>query len=152
MQKIKSKGGHCKLSWTTPIFLLRYPKQRKVPTNPRWCPYEKDSPLDGQAPQMSNFIESRWPSRRASGAPILAPLKRSSSPSLLSFQPKCRRPHSLWYTVVAAPKTWLMQSHKTLVPLGTNTMVCARAEGFMGCLNSLTQLGTNLEQALMRSN
>jgi hypothetical protein len=37
-------------------------------------------------------------------------------------------------------------------PLGTITTAHIRAEGFVGCLTSLTQLGTNLEQTLMRSN
>jgi hypothetical protein len=37
-------------------------------------------------------------------------------------------------------------------PLGTITMAHTRDEGFVGCLTSLTQLGTNLEQALVRSN
>jgi hypothetical protein len=37
-------------------------------------------------------------------------------------------------------------------PLDTVTIAHARAEEFMVCLTSLTQLGTNLEQALMRSN
>jgi hypothetical protein len=37
-------------------------------------------------------------------------------------------------------------------PLDTITMDHARAEGFVGCLTSLTQLGTNLEQALMQYN
>jgi hypothetical protein len=43
----------------------------------------------------------------------------------------------------------LMQSRKTLTPLDTVTMTRTRAEVFVGCLTSLTQLGTNLEQALM---
>jgi hypothetical protein len=37
-------------------------------------------------------------------------------------------------------------------PLSTITTVHTIAEGFVGFLTSLTQLGTNLEQALMRSN
>jgi hypothetical protein len=31
------------------IFLPRYPKPCKVPTNPRWCPYAKSMPCEGQA-------------------------------------------------------------------------------------------------------
>jgi hypothetical protein len=54
------------------VFLLRYPKPRKVLTNPRWCPYAKGSPRESQAPRMSNFVESRGPSLRASGAPLPA--------------------------------------------------------------------------------
>jgi hypothetical protein len=56
--------------------LLRYSEPRKVLTNPRWCPYAKGSPREGQAPGSSNSIESRGPSPRASGAPLLAPLGR----------------------------------------------------------------------------
>jgi hypothetical protein len=40
----------------------------KVSTNPRWCPYAKGSPCEGQAPRSSNSVESRRPSPRASGA------------------------------------------------------------------------------------
>jgi hypothetical protein len=56
------------------VFLPRYPEPRKVPTNPRWCPYAKGSPREGQAPRSSNSVESHGPSPRASGAPLLAPL------------------------------------------------------------------------------
>jgi hypothetical protein len=45
-----------------PVFLPRYPKPRKVPTNPRWCPYAKGSPREGQAPRSSNSVESHGPS------------------------------------------------------------------------------------------
>jgi hypothetical protein len=34
----------------TTIFLPRYLEPRKVLTNPRWCPYVKGSPREGQAP------------------------------------------------------------------------------------------------------
>jgi hypothetical protein len=44
--------------------LPRYPEPRKVPTNPRWCPYTKRSPCEGQAPRSSNSIESRTFSTR----------------------------------------------------------------------------------------
>jgi hypothetical protein len=136
----------------TPVFLPRYPEPRKVPTNPRWCPYAKGSPHDGQAPQSSNSVESYGPSPRASSAPLPAPLRRSPPSPLLSFWPKRRGPRSLWYTVAAVTQTWLSQSRKTLAPLGTITMACARAEGLCG-LSKLTQLTrSHLEQALMWSN
>jgi hypothetical protein len=51
--------SRCKLSWMTPIFLPRYPEPRKVPTNPRWCPYAKGSPRKDQAPRSSNSGEPR---------------------------------------------------------------------------------------------
>jgi hypothetical protein len=51
----------------TLVFLPRYLEPHKVPTNPRWCPYAKGSPREGQAPRSSNSVESHGPSPRASG-------------------------------------------------------------------------------------
>jgi hypothetical protein len=136
----------------TPIFLPRYPEPHKVPTNPRWCPYAKGSPGEGQAPQSSNSLESREPSPRASGAMLLAPLGRSPPSPLSSFRPKRHGPRSLRYTVATMTQTRLSRSRKTLAPLGTITMTHARAEGPCG-FSKLTQLTRiHLEQALMRSN
>jgi hypothetical protein len=136
----------------TPVFLPRYPEPRKVPTNPRWCPYAKGSPREGQAPRSSNSVESRGPSPRASGAPLPAPLGRSPPSPLSSFRPKRRGPRSLRYTVAAVTQTRLSRSRKTLAPLGTITTARARAERLCG-LSKLTQLTRiHLEQALMRSN
>jgi hypothetical protein len=69
----------------TLVFLPRYPEPRKVPTNPRWCPYTKGSPREGQAPWSSNSLESHRPSPRASGAPLSAPLGCSPPSPLSSF-------------------------------------------------------------------
>jgi hypothetical protein len=136
----------------TPIFLPRYPEPRKVPTNPRWCPYAKGSPCEGQAPRLSNSVECRVPSPHASGAPLPAPLGRSPSSPLSSFRPKHRGPRSLRYTVAAVTQTRFSRSRKTLAPLGTITTAHARAEGLCG-LSKLTQLTrVDLEQALKRSN
>jgi hypothetical protein len=136
----------------TLVFLPRNPEPRKVPTNPRWCPYAKGSPREGQAPRSSNSIESREPSPHASGAPLPAPLGRSLPSPLSSFRPKRCGPRSLRYTVAAVTQTRLSRSHKTLAPLGTITMAHARAEGLCG-LSKLTQLTRiHLEQALKRSN
>jgi hypothetical protein len=136
----------------TPVFLPRYPEPHKVPTNPRWCPYTKGSPREGQAPRSSNSVESRGPSPRASGAPLPAPLGRSPPSPLSSFRPKCHGPRSLRYTMAVVTQTRLSRSHKTLAPLGTITTAHARAEGLCG-LSKLTQLTKiYLEQALMRSN
>jgi hypothetical protein len=136
----------------TPVFLPRYPEPRKVPTNPRWCPYAKGSPREGQAPRSSNSVESSGPSPCASGAPLSAPLGRSPPSPLSSFRPKRRGPRSLRYTVAAVTQTWLSRSRKTLAPLGTITTAHARAEGLCG-LSKLTQLTRiHLEQALKRSN
>jgi hypothetical protein len=136
----------------TSVFLLRYPEPRKVTTNPRWCPYTKGSPREGQAPRSSNYVESRMPSPRASGAPLLAALGCSPPSPLSSFRPKRHGPHSLWYMVVAMTQTRLSRSRRTLAPLGTITTARARAEGLCG-FSKLTQLTRiQLEQALMRSN
>jgi hypothetical protein len=134
------------------VFLSRYPEPRKVLTDPRWCPYAKGIPREGEAPRSSNSVESRGPSPRASGAPFLAPLGRSPSSPLSSFRPKRRGPRSLWYTVVAMTQTRLSRSRKTLTPLGTITTARARVEGLYG-FSKLTQLTRiHLEQALKRSN
>jgi hypothetical protein len=136
----------------TPLFLLRYLEPRKVPTNPRWCPYAKGSPREGQEPRSSNSVESRGPSPRASGAPLPAPLGRSPPSPLSSFRPKRRGPRSLRYTMATVTQTRLSQSRKSLAPLGTITTARARAEELCG-LSKLTQLTRiHLEQALTRSN
>jgi hypothetical protein len=120
--------------------------------NPRWCPYAKGSPREGQTPRSSNFVESRGPSPRASGAPLPAPLRRSPPSPLSRFRPKRRGPRSLWYTVAAVTQTRLPRSCKTLAPLGTITTARARDNGLCG-FSKLTQLTRiHLEQALMRSN
>jgi hypothetical protein len=136
----------------TLIFLPRYTERRKVPTNPRWCPYAKGSPREGQAPRSSNSIESHGPSPRASGAPLPAPLGRSSLSPLTSFRPKRHGPRSLRYTVAAVTQTRLSRSRKTLAPLDTITMARTRADGLCG-FYKLTQLTRiHLGQVLKRSN
>jgi hypothetical protein len=136
----------------TLVLLPRYLEPRTVPTNPCWCPYAKGSPREGQAHRSSNFVERRRPSPRASGAPLPAPLGRSPSSPLSSFQPKRRGPRSLWYTVAVVTQTRLSQYRKTLAPLGTITMASARAEGLCGFskLTKLTKI--HQEQAHKRSN
>jgi hypothetical protein len=124
----------------------------KVPTNPRWCPFAKGSPREGQAPRSSNSVERCGPSPHASGAPLPAPLGRSPLSPLSSFRPKCRRPRSLRYTVAAVTQTQLSRSPKTLASLSTITTARARAEMLCG-FSKLTQLTRiHLEQALKRSN
>jgi hypothetical protein len=136
----------------TLVFLPSYPKPRKVPTNPRWCPYAKGSPREGQAPWSSNSVESRGPSPRASGASLSAPLGRSPSSPLSSFWSKHRGPRSLRYTVAVVTQTRLSRSRKTLTPLGTITTARTKAEGLCG-FTKLTQLTmVYLEQELKRSN
>jgi hypothetical protein len=116
----KEQGRDAKLSWMTPVFLTRYPEPRKVLTNPRWCPYAKGSPREGQAPRSSNFVESREPFPRASGALLLAPLGCSPPSPLSSFRPKRRGPRSLQYMVAAVTQTRLSRSRKTLAPTRYN--------------------------------
>jgi hypothetical protein len=136
----------------TPVFLPRYPEPSKVSTNPRWCPYAKGSPREGQASWSSNSVESHVPSLRASGAPLTAPLGCSPPSPLSSFRPKRRGPRSLRYTVAAVTQTRLSRSRKTLAPLGPLITTHARAEGLCG-FTKLTQLTrVHLEQALERSN
>jgi hypothetical protein len=118
--------------------LPRYPEPRKVPTNPRWCPYTKGSPREGQAPRSSNSVESRGPSPRSSCALLPPPLRRSPPSPLSSFRPKHRGPRSLRYTVAAVTQTWLSRYRKTLTPLGTISMARTRAEGLCG-FSKLTQ-------------
>jgi hypothetical protein len=136
----------------TPIFLPRYPEPCKVPTNPHWCPYAKGSPREGQAPRSSNSIESRVPSPRLSGAPLLGLFGRSPPSPLSSFRLKRHGPHSLRYTVVVVTQTGLSRSPKTLSPLVTITTARTKAEGLCG-FSKLTQITRiHLEQALKRSN
>jgi hypothetical protein len=136
----------------TPIFLPRYPEPRKISTNPRWCPYVKGSPREGQAPRSSNYIGSHGPSPRASGALRPAPLGCSLPSPISSFRAKRHGPRSLWYTVAAVTQTRLLRSGKTLAPLGIIIMARARADGLCG-FSKLTQLTRiHLEQALNWSN
>jgi hypothetical protein len=136
----------------TPVFLPRYPEPRKVLTNPRWCPYAKGSPREGQAPRSSNSVESRRPSPHASGAPLPAPLGRSPSSPLSSFQLKTSRAsfppvHGGGHdtnTVV----TVLQDSR----PTWYNYNGSRKSQG-VGGLSKLTQLTRiYLEQVLERSN
>jgi hypothetical protein len=130
----------------TSVFLSRYPEPRKVPTNPRWCPYTKGSPREGQAPRSSNSVESCGPSPRASGAPLLAPLGRAPQSPLSSFRPKRHGPRSPEYMVAAVTQTRLSQSRKNLTPLSTITTDHTRAKGLC-VFSKLTQLTRNKPRA-----
>jgi hypothetical protein len=136
----------------TPVFLPRYSEPRKVPTNPRSCPYAKGSPCEGQAPLSSNSVESHRPSPRASGASLPVPLGPSPSSPLSSFRPKTPR--------VSFPpvhgggrdtNTVVMVSQDSR-PTRYNYNGSRKSRG-VGGLSKLTQLSRiHLEQALMRSN
>jgi hypothetical protein len=133
------------------VFLPRYPEPRKVPTNPRWCPYTKGSPREGQAPRSSNSVESREPSPRASGAPLPAPLGRSPPSPLSSFGLKT--PQASFPPVhgggrdTNAVVTVSQDSRPTRYNNGS------RKSRWVGGLSKLTQLTRiHLEQALKQSN
>jgi hypothetical protein len=136
----------------TPVFLPRYPKSRKVSTNPRWCPYAKGSPREGQAPWSSNSIESHRPSLRTSGAPLPTPLGRSPSSPLSSFRPKTSR--ASFPTVHGGGRdtnvvvTVSQDSHPTRY--NYNTSCKNRGVLWFSKLTQLTRI--HLEQALKRSN
>jgi hypothetical protein len=136
----------------TPIFLLRYPEPCKVPTNPRWCPYAKGSPREGQAPRSSNSVESRRPFPRASGAPLPAPLARSSTSLLSSFRLKTSWAsfppvHSGGYDT-----NGVVTVSQDSCPTRYNYNGSRNSQG-VGGLSKLTQLTRiHLEQALKRCN
>ena len=136
----------------TPVFLPWYPEPRKVPTNPRWCPYAKGSPREGQAPRSSNSVESHGPSPRASGAPLLAPLGHSPMSPLSSFRPKTPR-------ASFPPVHGGGRDTNTVVTVSQDSRPTrynyygSRKSGGIGGLYKLTQLTRiHLEQALKRSN
>jgi hypothetical protein len=135
-----------------PVFLPSYPEPRKVSTNPRWCPYAKGSPCEGQAPQSSNSVESHEPSPRASGAPLPAPIG-CSPPSPLS----CFRPKTSWasFPLVhggSRDTNAVVTVSQDSCPTRYNYNGSRKSRGIV-CFTKLTQLTrVHLEQALMRSN
>jgi hypothetical protein len=136
----------------TQVFLSRYPEPRKVPTNPRWCPYAKGSPREGQAQRLSNSVESHRPSPCASGAPLLAPLECSPSSPLSSLRPKM--PWASFPLVHGGGRDTnsVVTVSQVCRPTRYITTVRARAEGLCD-FSKLTQLTRiHLEQALKRSN
>jgi hypothetical protein len=94
----------------------------------------KGSSREGQVPRTSNSVENRGPSLRASGAPLPIPLGCSPLSSLSSFQPKRCGPHSLWYTVAAAPQASLIRSRKTM-PTRYNYNGPRKSQGICGLSN-----------------
>jgi hypothetical protein len=134
------------------VFLPRYPEPRKVPTNPCWCPYAKGSPREGQAPRSSNSVESHRPSPRASGAPLLAPLRRSTSYPLSSFRLK-----TSWASFPLVhggdrDTNAVVTVSQDSCPTRYNYNGSHMSQG-VGGLSKLTQLTRiHLEQALKRSN
>jgi hypothetical protein len=136
----------------TPAFLPRYPEPCKVPTNPRWCPYAKGSPHEGQAPLSSNSVESCGPSPRASGAPLLAPLGRSLPSPLSSFRLKTPRASFPPVHGGGHDTNAVVMVSQDSRPTRYNYKGSRKSRG-VGGLSKLTQLTRiHLEQALERSN
>jgi hypothetical protein len=136
----------------TPVFLPRYLEPRKVPTNPRWCPYAKGSPCEGQAPRSSNSVETRRPSPRANGAPLLAPLGRSLLSPLSSFQLKTLRASFPPVHGGGRETNVVVTVSQDSRPTRYN-YYGSRKSGGIGGLYKLTQLTRiHLEQALEQSN
>jgi hypothetical protein len=135
----------------TPVFLPRYPELRKVPTDPRWCPYAKGSPCEGQAPRSSNSVESRGPSPCASGALLPAPLGRSPPSPLSSF--RLKMPRASFPPVhgggrdTNAVVTVSQDSRPTRYNNGSRK---SRGVGGLSKLTQLTRI--HLKQVLKRSN
>jgi hypothetical protein len=135
-----------------PVFLPRYPEPRKVPTNPRWCPYTKGSPCEDQAPRSSNSVESRRPSPHASGAPLPAPLGRSPSSPLSSFRPKTPRASFPPVHGGGRDTNAVVTVSQHSRPTRYNYNGLRKSRGLCG-FTKLTQLTrVHLEQALKRSN
>jgi hypothetical protein len=123
-----------------------------VPTNPRWCPYAKGSPREGQAPRLSNSIESRGPSPRASGASLLAPLGRSPPSPLSSFWLKTPRASFPPVHGGGRDTNIVVTVSQDSRPTRYNYYGSRKSRG-VGGLSKLTELDRiHLEQALMRSN
>jgi hypothetical protein len=136
----------------TPVFLLRYSEPSKVPTNPRWCPYTKGSPHEGQTPRPSNSVESRGPSPCASGAPLPAPLRHSPPSPLSSYRPKTPRASFPLVHGGGRDTNTVVMVSKASCPTWYNYNDSRKSEELCG-LSKLTQLTRiHLEQALERSN
>jgi hypothetical protein len=135
----------------TPVFLPRYPKPRKVPTNPRWCPYAKGSPREGQAPQSRNSVEGHGPSPRASGALLSALLGRSLPSPLSSFRLKTPRASFRLVHGGSRDTNAVVTVSQDSRPTRYNNGSCkSRGVGGLSKLTQLTRI--HLEQALKRSN
>ena len=134
----------------TPVFLPRYPEPRKVPTNPRWFPYAKGSPHEGQPPRSINSIESHGPSPRARCS---ASGSSRTLPVVSTIDVPAETPQASFPSVhgggrdTNAVVTVSQDSRPTRYNNGS------RKSRWVGGLSKLTQLTRiHLEQALERSN
>jgi hypothetical protein len=136
----------------TPIFLLRYPEPRKVPTNPRWCPYAMGSSREGQVPWSGKSIKSHRPSPHTSGPPLPTPLGRSLSSPLSSFRPKTTRASFLPVHDGDRDTNTVVTVSQDSRPTRFNYNGSRKSREVV-CFSKLTQqTRIHLEQALMRSN
>jgi hypothetical protein len=104
----------------------------KVSTNPRWCPYAKGSPREGQAPRTSSSVESRGPSPRARGAPLLA--TTWMLPAVFTIELPAEMPWASFLLVHGGGHTTNIVDAVSQddAPLGTITTARTRAEGSCG--------------------
>jgi hypothetical protein len=122
------------------------------PTNPRWCPYAKGSPCEGQAPRSSNSVKSHGPSPCASGALLPAPLGRSPPSPLSSFWMKTPRASFPPVHGGGRDTNAVVTVSQDFRPTRYNYNG-SRKSRRVGGLSILTQLTRiHLEQALERSN
>jgi hypothetical protein len=116
------------------------------------APTQRESPHEGQAPRSSNSVESHGPSPRASGAPLSAPLGRSSPSPLLSFRLKTTRASFPPVHGGGRDTNAVVTVSQNSRPTWYNYNDSHKSRG-VGGLSKLTQLTRiNLEQALERSN
>jgi hypothetical protein len=148
----KEQRQRCKLQWTPSVFLLRHSEPCKVSTNPRWCPYAKGSPREGQAPQTSNSIESHEPSPRVKWCSTSGSCRML--PTVFTIELPTEMLHASFPPVYGGARITNVvdivsqDSHQ----LGTITTAHARAKGLCG-FSKLTQLNRDhLEQVQYRSN
>jgi hypothetical protein len=136
----------------TPVFLPRYPKPRKFPTNPCWCSYAKGSPHEGQAPRLGNSVESHEPSPCTSGAPFSV---LSDAPHSLHYQVSGRNVVGSFPPIHGDDRSTISVVTVSQYSRPTQyniTISHARAKGFV-VFSKLTQLTrNNLEQVHKRSN
>jgi hypothetical protein len=136
----------------TPVFLPRYSEPHKVSINPRWCPYAKGSPREGQEPRSSNSVESRGPSPCASGASLPALLGRSPPSPLSSFRPKTSRASFPPVHGGGRDINAVVTVSQDTLPTRYNFYGSRKSQG-VGGLSKLTELTRiHLEQELEQSN
>jgi hypothetical protein len=148
MQKLKSKGRYANSHERRQYFLPSYLKPRKVPTNPRWCPYAKSSPRKGQVSRTNNSVESCGPSPCASGAPL--PASSRTLPVVFTIELPTETPRASFSPVHCGGRTTssvdMVSQDSCPTQYNYNGSRKSR-EVLWVLLTSLTQPGIHLEQA-----